>query len=76
MQRLYRLRTPIGPFFITDRGERWHVVFDNESLGSYTTPMQAAYDVASGRIFSLPHGADTSMLGVPEDIAKWERVPI
>ncbi|KAA0997522.1 hypothetical protein FVF58_48875 [Paraburkholderia panacisoli] len=66
----------MGPFFISDRGERWHVVFDGESLGSYSSPMQAADDLASGLTSSLPNGVDTSTLGIPKDLSKWERVPI
>ena len=72
----YRFRTRIGPFFICDRGERWHVVFDGESLGSYENPMQAANELASGHTASLRNGEDTSTLGIPKDISRWERVPI
>lgn len=76
MRHLFRFRTRVGPVFISDIGERWHIVFDGESLGNYSGPMQAADDLASGHISLLPNEADTSTLGIPKDISKWERVPI
>lgn len=67
-------RTKVGVFSIVQRNGRWHAVFDNDSLGSYISPMHAADDLAGGHTFTPSNGVDTSTLGIPEDIGEWERV--
>lgn len=64
--------TRIGTFFIEQRADRFHVVFDGESLGGYTGPEQAAASVAGGHTFSAGAGIDTSLLGIPEDLSEWK----
>ena len=53
------------------QAERVH----EESLGSYATAQQAAEDLADGHTFSLPGGIDASDLGIPNDLAGWEKIP-
>ena len=67
----YFFETSAGTFFITPRNGRWHIIFEDESLGSYINPTQAADDLAGGHTFSPGRGIDTSKLGIPEDIGEW-----
>lgn len=74
MRKLYVYKTRVGPFYIAEHGGRFHPVFDDESLGSYATPEQAAEDLAGGYTFSPPGGVDPAKLGIPEDLSEWERL--
>ena len=71
MQHQYAFDTRIGRFFIGFDGERYHPIFDNESLGSYYSARQAVDDLAGGHTFSLPNGAETDGLGIPDDLGEW-----
>lgn len=70
---MYHYKTVVGTFLIAQRAGQWHVLFNDESLGGYTTPHQAADDVAGGHTFSAGPGIDTAKLGIPADIEEWER---
>ena len=73
MKLLYAYKTRFGMFFIGQSPDgRFHPIFDDESLGSYGSPQQAADDLAGGHTFSPSGGFDTSTLGIPEDITEWE----
>ena len=74
MKYSYYWKTRIGTFYIAEMDGRFHPVFDNESLGSYAQPWQAAEDVAGGHTFSISSGEDTAELGIPEDLTEWHRV--
>lgn len=74
MKRLYVFHTRIGPFYIGERGGRFHPIYDDESLGSYSQAWQAAEDLAGGHTFSISSGVDTATLGIPEDLVEWERL--
>jgi hypothetical protein len=74
MRKLYVANTRIGPFYIAESEGRFHVMYDNDSLGSYARPEQAAEDVAGGHTFSTSSGIDTATLGIPEDLSEWQRV--
>lgn len=73
MRNLYTWNTRIGTFYIAEAEGRFHVIYDEESLGSYATPEQAAEDVAGGHTFSIASGIDTAALGIPEDLIEWQR---
>jgi hypothetical protein len=73
MRNLFVWNTRIGPFYIAELGGRFHPVYDNERLGSYARPEQAAEDVAGGHTFSISSEIDTATLGIPEDLSKWQR---
>jgi hypothetical protein len=75
MRNLFVWNTSIGPFYIAEREGRYHVVFEDDSLGGYATPAQAAGDVAGGHTFGIRPGIDTATLGIPEDLAEWRRIP-
>ena len=70
---MYYHRTAVGTFLIVERFERWHVLFEDESLGSYANARQAVDDLAGGHTFSPGKGIDTSKLGIPCDIGEWQR---
>jgi hypothetical protein len=72
---LYSFKTRIGTVAIqpTPSG-RWEVLFRGESLGSYSSPQQAAEDASSGSTFSPSNGADLTQLGIPSDLTDWQQV--
>lgn len=74
MKKLYSFRTSIGVFYICEYDGRFHPVFDEESLGSYVSVMQAVEDLAGGHTFSISTGHDTAKLGIPEDVSEWTRL--
>lgn len=74
MRNVFVYNTRIGPFYIAELGGRYHPVYNEESLGSYARPEQAAEDVAGGHTFSLSNGIDTATLGIPEDLGGWQRL--
>ncbi len=71
----YSFKTTAGVFSIVRRNERFEVIFELESLGSYMTAQQAAEDLAGGHTFSPRGGLDTSKLGIPYDVSEWEVIP-
>jgi hypothetical protein len=73
MRKLFVCDTRIGPFYIAEAAGRFHPVYQDESLGSYARPEQAAEDVAGGHTVSISSGIDTAMLGIPEDLKEWRR---
>ena len=75
MRKLYVYETSAGAFYIAEHNGRFHPLFHEEDLGSYATPQQAAEDLANGHTFSLPGGIDASDLGIPDDLAGWEKIP-
>ncbi len=74
MRKLFVWITRIGPFYIAEYQERYHPLFEDESLGSYATPQQAAEDLAGGHTFSLSSGIDTATLGIPDEGTEWETI--
>lgn len=80
MKRLYKYSTRAGKFYIAlSRDGRFHPVYNDESLGSYESILQATDDLVCSATFSVLHpnsGAiiDTSELGIPDNPAEWERV--
>lgn len=74
MRKLFIYNTRIGPFYIAESGGRFHPVYEDESLGSYARPEQAAEDVAGGHAFSISSGIDTATLGIPEELSDWRKM--
>jgi len=79
MKLLRQYDTSMGTFYIgqSDDG-RFHPIFDNEDLGSYSEVWQASEDLANDATFSVQHPKtgellDTSELGIPEDPTEWDR---
>lgn len=76
MRKLFYWETRIGTFYIAENGGRFHPVYDDESLGSYARPEQAAEDLAGGPTYSISSGVDIATLGIPADLGDWHRAPI
>ena len=69
---MYLYRTDAGNFSIIKDSGRWHTLFQEELLGSYAAPEQAAFDLSVGHVFEVPGNVDLSKLGIPRDLSKWE----
>lgn len=75
MKLLYKIETRAGTFYIGQSPDgRYHPIYDDESLGSYEHPWQAAEDLAGGHTFSAPGINDTADLGIPEHHADWDHI--
>jgi hypothetical protein len=72
-KKLYVFHTTKGPFYIAEWKKRFYPMFGEETLGSFSTPEDAAEDLAYGRVPSLP-GIDITSLHIPRDLKKWQRV--
>ena len=70
--------TRLGPVIIMPRkidGQlRYYLIFQDDSLGSYATPQQAADDVAGGHAYWPRGSVDLGELGIPRDLADWSMV--
>ena len=71
---IWSYQTKIGPFYIVEKGGRFHIVHDNMDLGSYFTPDQASEDLAGGHCYLPSSGIDPARLNIPEDLSFWEIV--
>lgn len=65
--------TPKGPVAIIEQRGYYHIVFQGEDLGSYSTPVHAADDASGGHTFMPSSGIDTGELNIPCDIGDWEQ---
>jgi hypothetical protein len=74
MTTLYVCPTRVGSFYIVEMGGQFHPVYEDEPLGSYMSPEQAADDLAGGHTRPVRGGYDTSKLGIPRDVAQWYRM--
>ena len=74
MRKLYVCKTAVGPFYIVEHERVFYPLFKGEMLGGYATPEQAADDLAGGHTFSVSSVADTSKLGIPHDLAEWQKL--
>lgn len=70
---MFIYRTEAGEFSIIENSGRWHTLFREELLGSYTTPEQAAFDLSVGHVFTVPGEVDLIRLGIPKDLGRWEK---
>jgi hypothetical protein len=67
-------QTRRGPVTIVPIQGRWCIVYDDENLGSYHSPMAAADDAAGGHTFTPSNGVDLGSLGLSDDLGDWERL--
>ena len=77
MKLILSFNTRVGTFYIgqSDDG-RFHPIYDDESLGSYSDILQAIDDLVNDATFSVSDQRngktlDTSKLGIPEDPKDW-----
>ena len=69
---MWYFETKIGKFSILPQNGRYAVYFEDENLGSYATPEQAADDVAGGHTFWPSSGIDPGELDISDDLGDWE----
>lgn len=72
MIRRYKWSTKVGDFYLAELQGRWHVVYNDESLGAYVNAVQALDDLVGGHTFSAGPNIDTATLGIPDEISEWE----
>lgn len=71
----YVHQTRWGRFAIIARPNgRWSVMFEDEDLGSYHSPIAAHDDLIGGHCSSNSADLDTSEIGLPYELADWQRV--
>lgn len=74
MAGYYRFSTRVGEFRIRQEPNgRWQAMFEDEGLGSYEHPWQAAEDLAGGHTF-MPSCGDSAKFGLPEELSDWQFV--
>lgn len=71
---MFVYRSTAGDISIIKDSGRWHALFQEELLGSYANPEQAAFDLSVGHVLDVPGGVDLKKLGIPRDLARWEQV--
>lgn len=76
MHKQYVFETSKGDFYIAELEGRFHVLYRDESLGSYHSPRAAIDDLAHGHTFSPRGGFDTGTLGISDNINDWQRLPV
>ena len=70
----YCFATSKGLFkIVQEQTGRWQAMFEDEGLGSYARPNQAAEDLAGGHTF-MPSCGDTEPLGIPAELSDWQSV--
>lgn len=72
MCKLYVFYTTVGPFFIAYSKGQYQVVHEDEVLGCFETPEEAARFIAFRRGFAVTGGINTALLGIPANLRHWE----
>ncbi len=49
----------------------FHIIFDDESLGSYRHPASALDDAVMGCTYTPSNGIDLDEFGLPDDLSEW-----
>ena len=68
---MWSYKTCKGPFHIVERDGRYHLIFDDEDLGNYQSPGQAADDLSRGNCESPSKGFDPGKLGISDNLRDW-----
>lgn len=70
----YRFNTRAGVFkIVRERNGRWQAMYEDEGLGSYLHPFQAAEDLSGGHTF-WPSCGNPSKFGLPDDLSEWDLI--
>lgn len=64
----------VGTFIIAPDEDRFVILYEDESLGSYHSPEAALDDLVGGHTFSPSNGVDTSEVGLPDELSAWTKV--
>ncbi|NPT44013.1 hypothetical protein GNZ12_22425 [Paraburkholderia sp. 1N] len=70
----FRFGSTQGAFYIMPGQDGWEATYGNETLGAFSSPQQAADDLARGLTCPQLSEIDTSMLEIPEKLSDWEIV--
>ena len=76
MRLLYFYRTAVGRFYIGEERGRFHVIFGSVSFGSYSSPQEAAQDLAWGRTDVIGPALNTRDLRISAKIENWTVEPL
>ena len=69
---VYVHKTRVGKFSIElKQTGRWHVIWNDNDLGSFHSPSLALADLVGGHTH-WPSCGDPSLLGMSEDLGEWE----
>lgn len=75
MGKIWSYSTRVGTFYIKEKDGRYNLEYDDETLGNYAEPWQAAEDLSLGATFSVEdqngNDIDTSKLDIPDDLSEW-----
>lgn len=77
MKKILKFNTKAGTFYISQSADqRFHVIYDNESFGSYLKIGKATSAIANNETFSILHSdtfelLDTSKLQISEAPSEW-----
>jgi len=72
MCKLYVFDTTVGPFFIAYSKGCYRVVHHDETLGSFSSPEEAARHMAFRSGFAVTGGINTALLGIPANLRHWQ----
>ena len=72
MCKLYVFYTTVGPFFIAYSRGQYRILHEDEIVGSFETPEDAARHMAFRNGFAVAGGINTAMLGIPANLRHWE----
>ena len=72
----FRFGSTQGAFYILPGQDGLEATYGNETLGEFTSPQQAADEVARGLTCPQLTEVDTSTLEIPEKISDWEIVHV
>lgn len=68
---IYKFESKVGPIYIKLQDGHWHVIHDDENLGSYATAQLALDDLVGGHTYWPSSGVDPSTLGISDDFEDW-----
>ena len=70
----YQYHTSKGIISLIPRPNgRYSVMYQDEDLGSYHSPMAAAGDVSGGTTFMPSNGVEFDELDIPDNINEWQK---
>ncbi|MBB5420858.1 hypothetical protein [Paraburkholderia atlantica] len=72
----FRFGSTQGAFYILPGQDGWEATYGNETLGEFSSPQQAADDLARGLSCEHLSELDTSTLEIPEKLADWQIVHV
>lgn len=69
--RYWTFRNTHGLWSIRFHAGRWRAYLDDDDLGPYPSPQSALDDLVGGHTFATPTGLDTTVCGLPDELADW-----